>query len=44
MVGVEWKKGFRGRQDGTTIAIFTSCRIKAEIVEADEKEQNLRPF
>ncbi len=23
-------------------AIFTSCRIKAEIVEADEKEQNLR--
>ena len=36
------EKGFRGRQAGTTIAIFTSCRIKAEIVEADEKEQNLR--
>ena len=44
MVGVEWKKGFRGDKLAQQFAIFTSCRIKAEIVEADEKEQNLRPF
>ena len=36
------KKVLEGDKLAQQFAIFTSCRIKAEIVEADEKEQNLR--
>ncbi len=36
------KKVLDGDKLAQQYAIFTSCRIKAEIVEADEKEQNLR--
>ena len=36
------KKVLEGDKVAQQFAIFTSCRIKAEIVEADEKEQNLR--
>ena len=36
------KKVLEGDKLAQQFAIFTSCRIKAEIVEADEKEKNLR--
>ena len=36
------KKVLEGDKLAQQFAIFTSCRIKAEIVEADEKEQDLR--
>ena len=36
------KKVLGGDKLAQQFAIFTSCRIKAEIVEADEKEQDLR--
>ncbi len=36
------KKVLEGDKLAQQFAIFTSCRIKAEIVEADEKEQGLR--
>ena len=36
------KKVLEGDKIAQQFAIFTSCRIKAEIVEADEKEKNLR--
>ena len=36
------KKVLEGDKVAQQFAIFTSCRIKAEIVEADEKEKDLR--
>ena len=36
------KKVLEGDKLAQQFAIFTSCRIKSEIVEADEKEQDLR--
>ena len=36
------KKVLEGDKVAQQFAIFTSCRIKSEIVEADEKEQDLR--
>ena len=39
---INGQRVLEGDQQAQQFAIYNSCRIKAEIVEADEKEQNVR--